>query len=181
MKDENTRMLIKLYRKTRSPKALNILVKAHQPAIILAAGSSPNNYIEFEDKVQIGNEILLKTVSVNGFDLRYKIKFNTYLISLVKQRILDKIRIEMRKPALLLEEAHYVTEPENNDFELKEQIQVLTKQIQKLPRTEQIVMGCLMQGMTQRAIARQCQVSETRISQIVNEAKRKIKKNIVLF
>lgn len=183
MEDRFTRNLIKHFRKSRSQRALQVLMVNHQAAISFAASYLPNNIMDYEDKCQFGNEILIKAIEKGGFDLRKKIKFNTYLINMVRLRIIDEIRkIRKRKDGKYrvkvdLHENHSITSPDLS-YEDKEQMDIMVQQIQKLPRTEQIIMGCLMQGMSQAEIAEQTNVTQGRISQIVSAATNKIKENV---
>lgn len=179
MEDQNTRALIKLYRRTKSPVALDVLVRNHQAALKLCANDTPHNIMAFDDKIQFGNLILLKLIS-GKFDLRHKIKFNTFLINHTKFRILDEIRKLQRRSAASLDDTRSVEHHENlyETFENKELREQLVQEIQKLPRTEQIVMGCLLEGFNQTQIADQAGVTASRISQIVNKSIKTLRVNL---
>ena len=180
MEDNHTRQLIKLYRRTGSSKALDVLVRNHQNALILAATSAPNNIMQFDDKVQHGNIILMKLIRKGGFDLRHKVKFNTFLIQTVKFRVIDEIRKLMRALPDRSVNDYDSTSSEDivRSVEEAEMKQNLVNAIQDLPRTEQIIMGCMYLGMSQIEIAAQCGVTPGRITQIVNTSKKKLKKNL---
>lgn len=160
-----------------------MLTVNHQPALKLAATRTPNNIIAFEDKLQIGNEILLKLIK-HAFDLRRKIRFVTYLINTVQFRIIDAIRRMRRRTngeyrkELELDETRIPTGAVENDIETKQALEVLENEIANLPRTEQIVMACIHQGMTQAQIAEQCGVSTGRISQIYKSGLHKLRENL---
>ena len=183
MEDKFTRNLIKLFRKSRSQNALQVLMVNHQAAIRFAASFNPDNIMDFDDKIQFGNEVLIKLINPGGFDLRRKVKFNNYLINLIKLRTIDEIRKIRRKKngkirvKVDLQEHHSTVQPDFS-FEEREQLEILVKEIQNLPRNQQIIMGCLFHGMSQTEIAKQCGVTVSMISQIVSASKKKIRENI---
>ena len=186
MEEAKTRALIRLFRKTRSQKALQVLVVNHQAAIKLAASYIPDKPFDMSDKQQMGSMILMKAVSKGGFDLRRKNRFVSYLIPMVQRRIIDEVRKYYKKhKGEILRQVSFdesymaaVGEDPTHSYEIEEQKNMIIEQIQRLPRTEQIIMGCIMNGMKQKDIAKQAGVSDTRISQIVNGCIKKIQQNV---
>lgn len=179
MEDKFTRKLIKLYRRTGSLKAREILVNNHQNALYLAAKSTPNNIFSIGDKVQMGNLFLIELIS-NKYDLRRKMKFNSYLITYAKHRIIDEMRrySGMHKGKMIRSEEVYDNISVNSaeeSIENKELLKKLEESIAELPYTEQVIMGCLHQGMKITEIAKQAGCTVSYISQIVNKAKKKLK------
>lgn len=180
MKEIYTRKLIKHFRKSRSQKALQVLVMNHQAAIRLAASYSMDYPFDLPDKIQMGNEVLLKSVE-KEFDLRFKQRFVTYLIPKIKNYIIDEVRRyhkihkgELIKQVQLAE--HYAAEEPTEFIELNEEKERLITEIQKLTYNQQIVMGCLLQGMKMKEIADQSGVTVSRISQIAGKAKINLRK-----
>lgn len=186
MEDFRTKLLIKHYRKTGSPKAKKILVRNHQAALKVAAGVTPDNILTFEDKIQYGNILLLELIS-KDFNLRRKIKFNTYLITYVKQRIIDEIRrLNKRHKGEIIRHCELTegnvdksVESPSEFVENKDLLAKLEVEIARLPYTEQVVMGCIHQGMKMKDIAEQSGVSISRISQIVNVSRKKLKNSLL--
>lgn len=182
MDDKNTRGLIKLYKKTNSEIALKVLIKNHQRAIFKAASELPHNVLTFDEKVQIGNELLLKLIK--KFDLRYKIKFVTYLMNYCKFKMIDEIRRhdKMKADEIDYEVAYasgYIRDTDENiaeNYELEEAKQRLIDALPKLPRTMQIIMACKLEGMTYVEIAKQSNVTPSLISQYAEKAQKQLKK-----
>ena len=165
-----------LYRRTGSVKARDILIKNHQNALYLAAMKTPANIMSMDDKMQFANILLLKLISKGGFDCRRRVKFNNFLIARVNQRIIDEIRKHGRKKGYPIGERQLKSEDNPiENYEEREVKELLVTNIQRLPRDEQVIMACLLNGMSQTEIAEQSGVSKSRISQIVNEARRKLK------
>lgn len=161
-------------------KAKNILITNHQSSLFYVAGSLPNNIMDRHDKVQFGNIILIQLIESGGFSTRRKIKFNNYLIRIVKFRLIDEIRKLLKGlPNYSITNDNirnkHTDENIEESFEQTELKENLITAIQKLPRTEQIIMGCKLNGMSHNEIASQCGASAGRISQIVNKAKKTLK------
>lgn len=178
MLDSNTRKLIKLYRSTGSKKALEVLLLNHQNSIHFSINKTPRilERFEREDLISFGNDILLK--AIDEFDLRRKIKFNTYFIQILKFRFID----ELRKLKTTIEYEDYFDEPQQEEnpfsFEDEELKILLIDSISTLPRTQQIVMGMIYQGTKHKDIAQQCGVSSSRISIIYQSALKNLKNKL---
>ena len=177
MDDKFTRILIKHYRKSKSRLARQVLIHNHQGAVKHAAAYGPVNILSYEDKVQIGEIVLISVIETGGFDLRFKMKFNTFLISKIKHRIIDEIRKLMKRhkgeliKSVELDPKMETSENLSEKIEQKDLKDKLILEIQRLPRTKQIIMACILNGIAQSEIAEQLDVSQALISQIVNKCK----------
>jgi len=170
LKDSNTRELIKLYKKTKSKKALDVLIINFQPLLSKISGSLPNNVIDYNDKISFMNEMLVKLLS--EYDLRYKIKVVTYLYQKLRFRLIDEIRKNEKYKLGMLHENIAYDEGAKIDDDVK---QLLYKRIAELPRTEQIITGCILVGTKVKDIAEQTGVTEQMIYNYYNKAKEKLK------
>ena len=163
MKDSNTRKLISLVRKTGSKKALDVLVNNHQQSLHYAIQNIPNNLIDYDSQFSIANTVLLNCINFD-FDVDNNIKFNTYLINIVKFRVIDEIRKEMNSVNI-----ENVSTADNfdllNSFDDNELKDKLYDSNPKLERTLQTIIGCKLQGMSNSYIAESAGVSEVLISQ----------------
>lgn len=187
MNDVNTRKLIELYRKTDSRKAFEILIINHQNALKLAIKDLPNNVLNREDLFSYANDFLIMAIQ-KKFNLKKKTKFVTYLINTAKFYCIDKIRSSSfiavdkktneRKMVFneSFDEAYMERQEDFNDiFEQKELLDIMIEKIQKLPRNEKIILGCVMQGIKLTEIAKQVECSVSRISQLYNKGLKKLK------
>jgi RNA polymerase sigma factor (sigma-70 family) len=182
MIDINTKKLIRHYRRTKSRLALEILVRNHIPLIHKAIKDLPKNVIQYDDQISIANDILLKSIH-KDFDLRRKIKFTTYLMNIIKFRVIDEIRrikINRNYAPEFLE--HNSTSDVSEEIEKKELKDKLISAIPKLPSTQQIIFGCKLQGMKNKEIAAQAMVSQSLISiesrNALSALKRMLMKNL---
>ncbi|MBK7106626.1 MAG: sigma-70 family RNA polymerase sigma factor [Ignavibacteriae bacterium] len=179
MEDLNTKKLIKFYRKTNSKKALDVLVKNHQLLLHKAIQGIPKNLIDYDSQISIANTVLLNCINVD-FDVNNKIKFTTYLMKIIRFRILDEIRkIKINfgyEPEQLEhnEKDNFLLNIENTEI-----INLMLDQFPKLPRTEQIILGCKLQGMNNNFIAESCGVTESLISQHYKSAINNLKMLLV--
>jgi DNA-directed RNA polymerase specialized sigma subunit len=139
MEDCNTRKLISLYRRTGSKKALFVLVNNHQNSLHYAIQSIPHNLIDYDSQFSIANTVLLNCINFD-FNVKNKIKFNTYLINILKSKVIDKIRKEKKNVNIDNLSAVSSNDLINSceDSELKEK---LFECIPKLNRTLQIIIG----------------------------------------
>lgn len=187
MDDINTRKLIELYRRTKSKRALEVLIINHQKALSIAIKDLPKNIINTEDLFGYANDFLILAIQ-KKFDLRKKIKFISYLITATRFYCIDKIRAETRsvtvdgssKRKMLFHSSFDEEYMEKHDdfydnFEKKELSDILIDKIQELPRNEQVVFGCLLQGITISELAKQVGCSVSRISQLYTKGLKKLK------
>lgn len=174
MTDEHTRKLIKLYRKTKSRTALEVLLRNHQAAIYKVSSELPHNFIDMDEKLQLGRILIQE--AIHKFDLRRKTKFNTYLMTFLKHRLLDEIRKRVRRSAGELHDN--IGQDPDTTFEDEEIKELLHQKIAELPYNERIVILLEMEGMKLVEIAKQAGVTVSRISQLRTKALFTLKKKM---
>lgn len=154
--------------KTGSKKALDVLINNHQQGLHYAIQNIPRNLIDYDFQFSIANTVLLNCINFD-FDVENKIKFNTYLINIVKFRVIDEIRKEKNNVNI---ENVSTADSFNliNSFEDNEMKEILYDSIPKLERTLQIIIGCKLQGISNKEIANQTDVSECFISILYKKA-----------
>jgi RNA polymerase sigma factor (sigma-70 family) len=183
MTDYNTRKLILLYKKTKSPRALEVLMKNHRGAIYQTTSKF---YLPTVDLNSLGEDVLFK--AIQDFNPKEKLKFVTYFIKTLKFRLIDEYRKYKRTQGLEIsvnqesdDETYsmYDNLPSEDNVldqvEHKELSDLLVLCIQKLPRTEQIVMGYIYMGGKQSELSLQLDLTSARVSQIYKSALTKLK------
>lgn len=182
MTDQRTKQLIKLYQKTKSQRAFEVLVKNHQNAIYYTVNHLHLNErdefaLEKDDFIQLGQEVLWKCLK--DFNWRKEIKFNTYFINIFKFRIIDYIRViektrQKTRKMSDVPETPYHDEAFRN-IEDKELIEKLNKIILKLDPIERVVLLHKYYGGKIFELAQQLGVSGARVSQIYTGALKKLR------
>lgn len=198
MTDDNTRKLIKLYRKTRSAKALHVLVVNYQSAIYKICYEIKDSTFSMNEKVSIGNNFLIHAIE-NEFNLKQnKMKFLSFLYNRIPFRIIDEKRKVLCKRKLRYNEsASYINPQVNIDdqeifdntvadnsvlfvekMENKELLDMVVFEIAKLPELQRVVMGCIYYGMSQKEISKQLNLTGGRIAQIKKMASNTLYNNL---
>ncbi|MBK8946409.1 MAG: sigma-70 family RNA polymerase sigma factor [Ignavibacteriae bacterium] len=125
----------------------------------------PKNLTDYDSQFSIANTVLLSSINYD-FNFHSKIKFTTYCIWLIRFRIIDvirKVKINYEysdEINFTSENIEFFDEMENNEI-----YKMMIDLIPKLGRTQQIIMGCKLQGMSNKFIAKSADVSEGLISQ----------------
>jgi RNA polymerase sigma factor (sigma-70 family) len=172
MDDKNTRKLIKLYRRTKSQKALSVLMINYDRALKKAC--QRKSIIEFDERYSIAQDFLLEAIK-KEFDMRRKNKFLTYLLRFIPLRIIDEERKRYRRIELPSADPG---DP-GDGIEQIELNEALISAIKKLPHDQKVISGCLFYGMSQADIVNQTGYSPAHISKIFKTAKEKLKKGLI--
>jgi RNA polymerase sigma factor (sigma-70 family) len=198
MTDENTRKLVSLYRRTGSKKAFDVLLINYRDACYLIANNYYNSKFTLQSRDDLFSNVFdfLILMIERKFDLRKNnMKFLTYLMQYGSLHLVDKDRsftkfnnFSKTKTTFRfdVDEKGNTVEPistldiqkEIEQIDLKEKME---KAIIDLPRTEQVVMACILQGMSLSEIAKQADVSVSRISQIKKAAEAKLRNKLEKF
>lgn len=183
MEDFRTRALIKLYRKSKSKRALDVLIKNHTAAIHSVIKNFSTKNFSYHEMLSLSHNILLTVI--DDFDLRYKIKFNTYFMNILKFRIIDELRKHLHNIYHFDDNISYNSHPCSTsdvqiNFENEELKKNLIEAITKLPKDQQIIVAYIYEGGSQKDLANQTGFSQSYINQLYKKGLSKLKQMLIV-
>lgn len=113
----------------KDPKLKNDLIKEHIPLLIHTISNVIGRYINMED-----NEYSIGLIALNEAIDKYnpqKGSFSNFAMMIIKNRLIDEIRKENRWNVVPLEELQENTKTYIPDMELKEEIDEMSKELEK--------------------------------------------------
>lgn len=135
--------------------------------------------VEAGDLYSVGQGVLLD--SIKKFDLRRKIKFNTYLISIIKFRVIDELRKLKRDRMVKIDHIHETQGVECNQLKAIEDddlIDGINKLVLRMDPLERAVLLNKYYGGRHEDLAGQLGCSIARVSQIYTKAINNLKQGI---